>query len=186
MAGPSNSRRLRGSTQAQSLSPLSYWATKLSTFRQRTRPIVPHAAVRPCAPLTASAICSKTGTPISPCCRRWSLSSRKMVSQRALRLRQWVCAFLPRCRGKNAHTHWRNRSARWDTIFLDESDHLLQHGEIGVPVFEESGDAVGGAQGRTAARGTIGRVRCREVDSFVAQHESCERLCACVDPRNRR
>ena len=71
-------------------------------------------------------------------------------------------------------------------IFLDESYHLLQHSEIGVPVFEEIEDAVSGAQGRTAACGVIGRVHCREVNSLVAQDESGERLCVCVYHRNRR
>ena len=92
----------------------------------------------------------------------------------------------PQHRRKNAQTRLRDRGTRGDTIFLDESNHLLQHGEIGVPVFEQIADVVGGAQGRTAASGTIGRVRRREVDSFLAQHERGERLCAGVDPRNRR
>jgi hypothetical protein len=92
----------------------------------------------------------------------------------------------PQHRRKNLQTRLRNRSARRDTIFLDESHHLLQHSEIGVPVFEQIEDAVGGAQGWTAACGTIDRVHYREIDSFVAQHESGERLCACVYPRNRR
>src|SRR5262249_40957418 len=92
----------------------------------------------------------------------------------------------PLHRRKNTQTRLRNRGARRNAILLDESHHLLQHSEIGVPVFEEIEDAGGGAQGRTAARGTIGRVRGREVDGFVAPHESGEGLCACVYPRNRR
>jgi hypothetical protein len=46
---------------------------------------------------------------------------------------------------KNAQIRLRNRSARRDTILLDESYHLLQHSEIGVPVFEEIEDALSGA-----------------------------------------
>src|SRR5262249_2588923 len=71
-------------------------------------------------------------------------------------------------------------------VLVDERQDVRENSEVGVPVCEEIEDAVGGAKGRTAARGTIGRVRGREVDGFVAQHESGEGLCACVYPRNRR
>ena len=62
--------------------------------------------------------------------------------------------------------------ARSRSFLLDNGDDFLQHGKVCVPVFQKAGDAVAGAQN---PRARISRVRRRQRDNVVAQHDGGEK-----------
>src|SRR5262245_56179515 len=67
---------------------------------------------------------------------------------------------------------------RGEPLLFQERHHLLQHGEIGVPVGKETENAAILAERPAPGRGAIARVGLREIDCLVAETDRRKRRAA--------